>query len=66
MKVDKEKLYLAMAKACMNISDVAKKASMPIPTVKNVVIGRNVRPATLGKVCRALDVEVDEILMREQ
>lgn len=62
MKVDKKKLELAMARACMNTEDLAVKAAMPRPTVNNVITGRNVRPGTLGRLAAALGVDPEEII----
>lgn len=62
MKADKTKLQLAMARACMNISDVAKASGLPHPSAKNVLYGRSVQPRTIGKVAKALGVDVTEIL----
>ncbi|MCL2579114.1 MAG: helix-turn-helix transcriptional regulator [Oscillospiraceae bacterium] len=65
MKVDREKLKLAMARACMNTADLIAATKMPEPTVKNVITGRSVRPATLGHVARALNVDPSEIIEQE-
>lgn len=66
MVVNKQKLELAMARACMNREEIAQKAKMPTMTVKNVIDGRNVRPATLGKVAKALGVDPVEIIETEE
>ena len=65
MTADKAKLTLAMARACMNPQDLAKAAEMPPQTVNGVIRGRSVRPATLGKLARALNVDVLDILQQE-
>ena len=62
MKVNRRKLELAMARACMNPQDLAKAAEMPPQTVNGVLRGRSVRPATLGRVARALQVDVIDII----
>lgn len=62
MKANKKKLKLAMAKACMSTSDLQKASEIPRPTLNNVITGRCVRPDTIGKVARALGVEVEAIL----
>lgn len=62
MIADKSKLGIAMARACLNTYDLAKKADMPVPTVNNVISGRSVKPATIGKVAKALDVDVTELI----
>lgn len=65
MKVDRDKLRLAMARACMNPQDLAKAAEMPPQTVNGVLRGRSIRPATLGRIAKALGVDVTEILSEE-
>lgn len=65
MNANKDALALAMARACMNAKDIAEKAQMPEMTVKNVLAGRNVKPRTLGRVCKALGVDAIEILKQE-
>ncbi len=65
MKANRKAIELAMARACMNASDIANKADMPEMTVKNVLSGRGVKPRTLGKVARALGVDPAEIIEQE-
>lgn len=65
MKADISKLRLAMARACMNPQDLAKAAEMPPQTVNGVLRGRSVRPATIGRIARALGVDVAEIMDEE-
>ena len=62
MKANTDKLRLEMARACMNPQDLAKAAQMPAQTVNGVLRGRSIRPATIGKIARALGVDVTEIL----
>lgn len=62
MKAEKAKLSLAMARACMNTQDLAKAAEMPPQTVNGVIRGRSVRPATLGRIAKALNVDPAELL----
>lgn len=65
MKANKNKLHLAMARACMNPQDLAKAAEMPAQTINGVLRGRGVRPATLGRIAKSLGVDVSEILEEE-
>ena len=65
MKADRKKLEIAMANACMNTEDVQKATELPRPTFNNVISGRNVRPGTIGRVAKALGVDVTEILEEE-
>lgn len=51
-----------MAMACMNTEDLQRTSDMPRPTLNNVISGRNVRPGTIGRVAKALGVDVTEII----
>ncbi len=62
MKVNRKKLELAMARACMNSADLPAAAGLPRPTVQNAVVGKSVRPGTAGRIAKALGVDVLEIL----
>lgn len=66
MIADKKKLELAMARACMNTGDLQKAVNMPRPTINNIITGRRIRPGTIGKVAKALQVDVTEILVEEK
>lgn len=66
MKADKSKLTLAMARACMTPESLTAAARMPRPTVNNIISGRSVRPATLGRIARALGVDPAEIIADER
>lgn len=65
MRVNKNKLALAMARQCMTTADVIEKAEMPKSTFIKVLAGKEVFPATAGKVARALGVDVTEIIELE-
>ena len=52
MIVNKRKLYIAMARACMNTADVQKKAGMPRPTLDNAIGGKDAGGRTQRKESR--------------
>lgn len=62
MKVNRQKLELAMARACMNSADLPAVAGLPRPTVQNAIVGKGVRPGTLGRIARALGVDPADII----
>ena len=64
--VNRKHLKLAMARACMSAQEVAKHAEIPRPTFNNAAIGRSVRPETLGKIARALGVDVEYLIAKEE
>ena len=61
MKANRKKLMLAMARACMDTEDLQKAAEMPRPTLNNAICGKSVRPSTIGKIAKALKVDVTDI-----
>ena len=63
--VDRKKLELAMARACMNSADLPAAAGLPRPTVNNAIVGKSVRPGTLGRIAKALGVDPAELLREE-
>lgn len=65
MKVDRKKLELAMARACMASAELPPAAGLPRPTVQNAIVGKSVRPATIGRIARALGVDPAEIIKQE-
>ena len=65
MKADRKKLELAKARACMDTADLATVAGLPRPTVNNIIAGRSVRPATLGRIARALGCDPADIIQEE-
>lgn len=66
MKVNRKKLQIAMARACMNSADLPAAAGLPRPTVHNAIVGKGVRPGTLGRIAKALNVDPAEILEDEE
>lgn len=58
MKANRQRLELTMARACMNTDDLQRATEMPRPTVNNVISGKSVRPATLGKIARLIQVNL--------
>ena len=65
MKADRKKLELAMARACMESADLPAAAGLPRPTVQNAIVGKSVRPVTLGRIAKALGVDPAELLKEE-
>lgn len=66
MKANKNALQLALARACVSTGDLPKLSGLPHQSVINVMCGKSVRPVTLGKIARALGVDVAEIIETEK
>lgn len=65
MKLSKMKLNLSMARAKMNLYDIAVKADMSTNTLSAVFQRCSCKPATAGKIAEALGVDVTEIIETE-
>ena len=62
MKINKAKLEIAMARAELNRNTLAEKAGMPVPTICNVYLRGTCKPATAGRIAKALGCDVTEII----
>ena len=62
MKANGQKLELAMANACMNAYDLCREADMKYQAYHRIMKGANVKPATLGRIAKALNVDATEIV----
>lgn len=65
MKLDRKKYELARARACMGQKDLVA-AGIPKGTLGGVLRGNiEARPETVGKIAKALGVDVTEIIETE-
>lgn len=55
-----------MARACLSVAQLARKAAMPEPTVKNSLYGAASVLAPPGRIAAALGVDVTEIIQEEE
>jgi DNA-binding Xre family transcriptional regulator len=63
LKIDRGKLEMLMANACMSVTDLITVAEMPRGTYCRAVYGgKPVTTKTAGKLARALGVNVADIL----
>ena len=61
MKLDRQKFDLERARACMGQSDF-EKAGVSKGTLCRALGGGELKPETIGKIARALGVDVTKIL----
>lgn len=61
MKLDKKKYELARARSCKGFKDIIA-AGVSKGTLCRVIGGEDVRPETIGKIAKALEVDVTEII----
>jgi len=63
MKLDAKKLNYEMAKACFNVKELSEKSGVSKQTLVAARGGRrNPKPSTIGKIAKALDVNIENII----
>lgn len=62
MTINKSKLQIALATACMNPYDLCKAINIQYQTYRRILAGNKCKPATVGKIAKALNVPVTEII----
>lgn len=66
MKINKQKLQVAMANACLNMDDLAALAEVSRVSISKYLSGvRNPKPKTIGKIAKALNVPVESLIDME-
>ena len=54
-----------MARSCVISKDLQQKSGLPKATYIRALTGKNVRPATIGKIAKALGVPVENLIDME-
>ena len=62
MKAKVSELQLLMARKTMNPYGLCEKAGICYASYRRIVNGATCKPATVGKIARALGVDVTEII----
>lgn len=67
MKIDVEKLKIAQANSCLTNKELCKNAEVGALTLIEIKNGKRKSPTlkTLGKLAKALNVDVTELLEKE-
>lgn len=66
MKISKNKLNIALARKQWNQRDLRDNAVVSSQTTLNINKGKEVMPATAGRIAAALGVDVTEIIEQEE
>ena len=54
-----------MANACTSITNLCKETKLNYSTISRIKAGSDANPATVGKIAKALNVNVTEIIEAE-
>lgn len=66
MKLDPKKLQFLMAVKCMEVKKLSKISGLHECTISKIKIGsQNAKPVTIGKIAKALEVDVTELIEQE-
>ncbi len=65
MKLNKTSIDLLRAKKCLQVKDVAAAAGVSTVTIQNGY-KKNIDPVCVGKLAKALGVDVEEIIIKEE
>jgi DNA-binding Xre family transcriptional regulator len=67
MVIDVKALKIAMARACLGVADLGKAADVGRATIVRILRGdgENVRGKTVGKLAKALHVDVLDLIANE-
>ena len=65
MVIDNNRLQIALATACMNPYDLCKAVNIQYQTYRRISAGNNCKPATVGKIAKALNVPVEKLIDME-
>lgn len=67
MKLNANKLILAMANACITIGELADKSRVSRTAINKFTTGKgNPKPATIGKLAKALNVSVEDLIEKQE
>lgn len=64
MHINRVKFDIARARACMGAADF-EKARIPRGTLCRAMSGKGLKPETVGRIAKALGVDVTEIIVME-
>lgn len=63
MKINKTKYEIAIANSCLTDVELSKKADISLQTIVKIKKGSSlIRPITVGKIARALNIPVEELI----
>lgn len=66
MKASISKIEILRARLCMSSKELQKTSGLPRGTYIGLISGKNVRPETIGRVAKALKVDVADIIEDER
>ncbi len=66
LRIDQDKVQIKMAEKCMNPYDLCSAAGISYTSYRRIMKQGGCKIATLGRIAKALGVDVREILSEEE
>lgn len=67
MNLDLNKFRIAQARACLSVDEIVKKTGLGRTTISKTINGKiSPTPKTIGLLAKALNVDVEEIVIIEK
>jgi len=67
MNIDVEKINLLIANKCLSVNELAKLSGISLVTLSRIRNGsQQARPQTLGKIAKALETNVENLIIRKE
>lgn len=65
MKLNNQKLEIAMANMCIDRLQLSEMTGLKYPTIRRATQRAGTRPSTIGKIAKALEVPVETLIEKE-
>lgn len=66
MKLNVTRYKILLAERCLTVKELAKQSGVTTMTLNKLKNGKCALPSTIGKIARALNVPVSELIKEEQ
>ena len=66
MKIDVNKLRIAMADSCVDVNKLVSMSNIKRSTYDNIIRGKNVRSSTMGRIAATLGVPAESLILDEK
>lgn len=65
MQIDKTKMEIAMSENALNFVKLSKKSGVSRTTLSYINNGKSCKPEIVGKIAKALEVSVEDLIEKE-
>lgn len=66
MRLNEQKLNIAMAKARLTVYGLCEAADIQYQTLRRIMRGHPCKPITAGKISAALGIDIEDLIEKEE